>query len=77
MPKAGEAVLQGANVLLIDIERNKKYSNESVIEGIKNSFKYNPPLQKICVMIESKRFVILERKWYDDGTYIAALNKFL
>ncbi len=75
--KAGEAVAQGADVLLIDIVRTEQFTNESVIKGVGNSFYYNPSLQKICVMVESERFVIMEREWYNDGTYIIALNKFL
>lgn len=75
--KAGTAVLQKAEVVLIDISKTEKYSIDAVISGVKNSFYYNPDLKKICVMIESDRFVIIERTKYVNGAYIAELNDFL
>ena len=75
--KAGEAVVQGADVLLIDIVRTNRFSTKAVVDGVGNSFYYNPSLQKICVMIESKRFVIIGREKYDDGTYKSALYDFI
>ena len=75
--KAGQAVAQGADVLLIDIIKTKQYGKNLVILGIKNAFRYNMQLQKVCIMIESHIFYIVERKDYRDGTYIYKLKKWL
>ena len=75
--KAGQVIEQGADVLLIDIVKTKVYGKNLVILGVKNSFKYNPSLKKICVMIESEDFKIIERKDYQDGTYILDIKKWL
>ena len=75
--KAGQVIEQGADVLLIDIVKTKVYGKNLVILGVKNSFKYNPSLKKICVMIESEDFLCVERSSFENGTYILDIKKWL
>ena len=75
--KAGQVVAQGADVMLIDIYKNSTYKNDLVIDGIDNAFKYNPALHKVCIMVESKRFVIIERTYWKDGSGIDLLTRWL
>lgn len=75
--KARQAVEQGADVLLVDIVKTNQYGKNLVILGVKNAFKYNMQLQKVCVMIESNTFYIVNRNDFRDGTYIDKIKKWL
>ena len=75
--KAGQVVEQGADVMLIDIYKNKTYGDYLVIAGVKNAFKYNSKLQKICVMIESGDYLLVDRVGYEKGTFVKDIKKWL
>ena len=75
--KAGQAISQGAESLLIDIYKNDHYSNESLVTGVDNAFCYNPPLQKVCVMIESKMYMTVSRDYWENGQGKNELLKWL
>ena len=75
--KASQAIDQGADVLLIDISRNKQFDIEDLINGIDNSFVFNSTLQKVCVMIESQRYIIVPKVKWEDDTYKKMLRDFI
>ncbi len=50
---------------------------QSKTSKTKNAFKYNPSLQKICVMIESDSYLIVDRTGYEKGTFIKDIKKWL
>lgn len=75
--KAEQAVLQGADYVLVDIVRTDNFSVQEVIDGTHNALHYNPELKGICLMIESRSYITIERLVYHDGTYIDKIRKWL
>ena len=75
--KASEVIRQGADVLLVDIVKNDYYSIKAVIAGVDNAFYYNTTLLKVCVMLNSKRYQIVEKEKWLNGTFKETLEEFL
>jgi hypothetical protein len=75
--KASQAIEQGADVLLVDIVKTKAFAKYLLILGVKNAFKYNGTLRKICVMIDTNTYYMVERKNFEDGTFIKNIKKWL
>lgn len=75
--KAAQAVAQGADVVLIDIKRTKLFSDKEVIDGVFNSFNYNPELKGIVVMIESREYRVISRKYYTTGRHEEMIKNWL
>lgn len=67
--KAKQAIKQGADVLLIDIYRNEHFGIDELIKGIDYAFVFGSTLQKICVMIESQRYIIVGKRNWEDDTF--------
>ena len=74
--KASEVIRQGADVLLVDIVKNDYYSIKAVITGVDNAFYYNTTLLKVCVMLNSKRYQIVEKEKWLNGTFRETLEEF-
>lgn len=75
--KAAQAIEQGADVVLIDIVRTDKFSTQEVIDGVYNSFNYNKELQGMCVMIESREYMVISRDYFIGGQYETLIKKWL
>ena len=66
--KAAQAIKQGADVLLIDIMINDYYNDTAVISGVDDAFCFNQSLRKICVMIGSKKYIIMSKTYWLFGS---------
>jgi hypothetical protein len=75
--KVGEAVLQGAKVVLLDIVRTPKFSVEDLIMGIENAFRFHPEIEGVCIMLESRKFKLIDRTYFEDGRYVKTIKKWL
>lgn len=75
--KAEQAVIQGAEVCVVDIVKTEKFSVQEVINGVYNAFNYNTGLKAMCIEIEGNEYKIITREYYLRGAYINEIKKWL
>lgn len=75
--KIDDAVSQGAKVVLLDIVRTSWFNVDDLIKGVENAFRFHPEIEGICIMLESKKFKLIDRTHFDDGHYIKTIKKWL
>jgi len=75
--KVDDAVSQGAKVVLLDIVRTSWFNVDDLIKGVENAFRFHPEIEGVCIMLESKKFKLIDRTYFDDGRYIKTIKKWL
>ena len=74
--KAIQSENQGAEIMLIDVYKNKYFNVDDLVKGVGFSFE-KTNLTGICLMIESNRYEIISRNNYETGKYESLVRKMI
>lgn len=75
--KVCQGNIQGATTILVDIYKNNNFKLSDAITGIDDAFIFNPNVEKICVMLESQKYVIISKKYWFEGSGQNVVNDLL